>query len=173
MGDEFISVVQKVDLVIAETAEFAQSGPRFRIVHRFWQPGTLCTPGEEIAAVFLVYHSREYTLRLSQAQRLFFDYLAHHSRYPQSATQIEAGIRSNLFYMKHASRVPLNDKLVRRIPRSAVRVYIPRLRAALADAFKDAGLQIDPCAFVISRKTTTKEVGYQLRATFEWIHVTA
>jgi len=52
-------------------------------------PGSDCLPGEEIVAVSLMYRGREYHLQLSLALRMLFDFLARHSRLPQSARQIE------------------------------------------------------------------------------------
>lgn len=158
------------DLCFAELAALHSSGPYFRIVHRFHKPGTNCAPGEEIFAILLVYRGREYCLKLSLALRILFDYLARHSRLPQSAAQIEAGIRADRFYTQHAMTVMGMGKFIRSIPRSYVRVYIERLRSALAIAFQEACLSLDPQAVLLSQETVMNEVGYKLTATFEWIH---
>lgn len=145
-------------------------GPHFRIYHRFRRPGTDCSPGEEIFAVCLVYRAREYGLPLSLALRILFDYLARHSRWPQSAAQIEAGIRTDRFYTQHAATVMAREKLTRDIPRSYVRVYIERLRLAIKSTFGKVGLQVSPHDVLLSEETVMNETGYRLKATCEWEH---
>jgi hypothetical protein len=103
--------------------------------------------------------------------RILFDYLARHSRFPQSATQIEAGIRADRFYNQHAATAMGNKEFTRRIPRSYVRVYIERLRSALQGAFHEAGLSMDARVVLLSQETVMNEVGYRLKATFEWLHI--
>ena len=169
-NDELTTIIEEVEVLVAEIRELNESGPHFRILHRFHIPGTDCAPGEEVAGVWLVHRGREYHLRLSLALRLLFDYLARHSRLPQSATQIEAGIRSELFYTTHASAVMSIERFNRSIPRSYVRVYIERLRAGLTDAFVRAGLLKDVAKVLISQETVMNEVSYRLEATFEWVH---
>jgi hypothetical protein len=147
------------------------SGPHFRIEHRFHKPGTDCAPGEEIFAVWLVYRGREYSLRLSLALRILFDYLARHSHLPQSATQIEAGIRADRFYTQHVANVMAHGLFTRSISRSYIRVYIERLQVALQNAFREAGLLMDAHAVLLTQETVMNEVGYRLKASFEWVHV--
>lgn len=169
--DSLALIVEKVDLLIAEMKHLRLAGPHFLVVHRFRMPGTDCMPGEEIISVFLMYRGREYPLRLSLALRILFDYFAHHSRLPQSARQIELGIRADDFYKRHAANATGRAVLTRRIPRSAVRVYVKRLHRAFALAFQDAGMRVDPGNVLISKKTVGNEVGYQLKASCDWAHV--
>lgn len=169
-NDSLLSIIEEVDLLITELRELSACGPHFRIVHRFHQPGSDCAPGEEIFAVSLVHRGREYPLRLSLALRILFDYLARHSRLPQSAAQIEAGIRADYFYIQHAAAVMGRDRFARGIPRSYMRVYIERLRVALAMAFQDAQLPASPRSVLLAERTVTNETGYRLEASFEWAH---
>ena len=161
------------NLVFTECAELRSSGPHFRIEHRFHKPGTDCAPGEEIFAVWLVHRGKEYHLRLSLALRIMFDYLANHSRLPQSAHQIEAGIRADRFYAEHAGNAMGRVPFTRSSPRSYVRVYIERLRLALEDAFREADIPIDARSVLLSQETVMNEIGYRVRASFEWTHINA
>jgi hypothetical protein len=138
--DSLTPVLEKVHLLIAEMKYLRSTGPHFRVVHRFRIPGTDCAPGEEIVAVFLIYRGREYRLRLSLAQRILFDFLARHSRLPQSARQIELGIRADDFYKRHAANAT-GRAVTRGIPRSYVKVYVRRLHRAFSLAFRDAGMR--------------------------------
>jgi hypothetical protein len=164
-------VVEKVDLLLAELAELRSNGPHFRIVHRFRSQMAICAPGEEIFAVYFMHRGHEYLLRLPLALRMFFDYLARHLRLPQSAAQIEAGIRADPFYTYHSTNVPGHRGFTRRIPRSFIRVYVERLRTALGNAFICGGLSTNPRDVLVSEATVMNEKGYRLKASVEWMHI--
>ena len=170
-NDELMTIIEEVDVLVTELRELNEAGPHFRILHRFHVPGSDCAPGEEIAGIYLVHHGREYFLRLPLALRILFDYLARHSHLPQSATQIEAGIRADQFYAEQGATVMDPMTLTRRIPRSYVRVYIERLRLAINEALYEAGLHLDTRAILIIQETVMNEVGYRLKANFDWVHV--
>jgi hypothetical protein len=169
--DSLTPILEKVDLLIAEMKHLRAAGPHFLVTHRFRRPGTVCAPGEEIAAVSLIYRGREYPLLLSLALRILFDFLAHHSRLPQSARQIELGVRADDFYKRHAANATGRTTLTRRIPRSAVKVYITRLHRAFSLAFQDASMGVDPSDVLIAKRTVGNEVGYQLKASCTWLHL--
>jgi hypothetical protein len=171
MNDSLKSLMEEIEFVMAERKELSARGPSFRIVHRFRMPGSDCLPGEEIFAVFLVYRGCEYHLRLPLALRILFDYLARHSRVPQSASQIELGIRADDFYRQHAANGTGRWPVTRSITRSYVRTYAIRLRQALELAFQEANLRVDPRDVLTEPKTVGNEVGYQLRANCDWAHV--
>jgi hypothetical protein len=171
MKDSLTPILEKVDLLIAEMRILRSAGPHFRIVHRFRMPGSDCLPGEEIIACFLIHRGCEYLLPLSLALRIVFDYLAQHSRFAQSARQIELGIRSADFYKYHARNANGHVTFTRRIPRSAIKEYIKRLRQALSLVFQAAGLGIDPASVLIAQNTVGNEVGYRLKASVVWSHI--
>ena len=164
-------LLDEVDLLVAEVRELRARGPHIRIVHRFVAAGYKCAPGEEVFAVCLVHRGREYNLRLSLALRILFDYLARHSHIPQSAAQIEAGIRADRFYSEHAKNTGGKVKLTKGISRSYVRVYVERLREALGDVLERTHSIDDPRRILVSESTVMNEVGYRLRARTEWFHV--
>ncbi len=165
-----VPVLDKVHLILAEIRELRSSGVQCRIVHRFRLQGSDCMAGEEIAAAFLLHRGREYRLRLSLALRIVFDFLARHSRLPQSARQIELGIRADDFYKRHAANAT-GRAMTRKITKSAIHEYVLRLRRAFLLAFREAGLRIDPNRIVVAEETVGNEVSYRLRAKCEWIHV--
>ena len=168
--DDLTPVLEKVRLLIAEMKYLRAAGPHFRVVHRFRMPGSDCMPGEEIAAVFVLHRGHEYCLRLPLAQRILFDFLARHSRLPQSARQIELAIRADDFYKRHAANAT-GRAVTRGIPRSYVKVYVRRLHRAFSLAFRDTGMHIDPRNVLVSQKTVGNEVGYQLKASCDWVHI--
>jgi hypothetical protein len=47
---------------------------------------------------------------------------------------------------------------------------IMRLRAGLRQAFRKAGLSLDPSRVLVSEVTLTNEVRYRLRASVNWQH---
>lgn len=166
-SEELERIVEEIDVLVAELRELYENGPHFRILHRFH------APGEEVAGIYLVHRGREYFLKLPLALRLLFDYLAHHTHLPQSATQIEAGIRAERFYAEQAASTMGSKKFTRSISRSYVRVYIERLRSALTHTFQKADLGSAADAVLISQETVMNEVGYVLKATIEWMHLGA
>lgn len=169
-SDGVMKIIEELEFLEAERRQMSERGPHFRIVHRFHQPNSGCAPGEEILAVCLIHRGREYCLPLSLALRILFDYLARHSRLPQSAAQIEAGIRAECFYTQHAATVMGKDRFIRSIPRSYVRVYIERLRSALDTVFCEAGFLMNARVVLLSVPTVMNEVGYRLKVTAEWTH---
>jgi len=146
-------------------------GPRFRIVHRFREPGADCLPGEEISLIVLIHRGREYLLPISLALRILFDYLARHRRLPQNAVQIVSGMQADAFYVRHGANAQTGARQTRRFSRSAIKEYVKRLRRLLQVAFREAGLKLDPFAVLVSKPTEGNEVHYRLRATVEWIHL--
>jgi len=58
----------------------------------------------------------------------------------------------------------------RKINRSAIKVYIQRLRKALAIAFEEAGVPLAAERILVSHETVGNQVLYQLRATVSWVH---
>lgn len=171
MNDSHKWLKQEIDFLLAEQRELLGRGPSFKIVHRFRIPGSDCLPGEEIFAVFLVYRGREHHLRLPLALRIMFDYLARHPRVPQSAGQIELGIRADDFYRRHAANGSGRRAVTRNISRSYVRVYAKRLHQALALAFEEAQLQFGPRNVLLEMKTVGNELGYLLKAECAWGHL--
>jgi hypothetical protein len=170
MNDPFDLVTEEVELLLAESAQLASSGPHFLILHRFHRPGAGCAPGEEAAGIWLVFRGRLFPLKLSLALRLFFNYLAVYRWLGQSASQIEAGMKVDRFSLLHGFNARSGRKQTRRTGRSAVRVYVERTREALRLAFQEAGVNLDPSEVMRSESTVANEVQYRLRGTMEWIH---
>jgi hypothetical protein len=169
MSVNLAPVIQEVDFLLDEATQLREVGPCFSILHRYWVPGTICHPGEEVSLVVLDHSGSGTSLRLSLAERLLFDYLAHY-RLPQSAAQIEAGMRSNGFYVKHAQNVRTSCKQTRKFSRSEIRVYIRRIRDALRRALVEAQIHLDPAAILIGERTSGNEVVYRLRGSIELVH---
>lgn len=104
MGDEFAPIIEEIDYALAEMAALKDSGPHLRILHKLHEPGTDSHPGEQTALVSLVHRAREIIIPLSPAQNLLMDYLAR-CRLPQSASQIETGVRNDPFCARHGASV--------------------------------------------------------------------
>lgn len=171
MNGRFNSVVEEVELLIAERKYLTAAGPHFKILHRFRQSSHGCHPGEEVALVCLVHRSREFPLKLPLALRILFDYLARHHRLPQGAVQIEAGMRADAFCLRHGANAKSASKQTRKISRSAVKEYVKRTRYALGSAFVGAGINLSPLQVLVSEPTEGNEVTYRLKASTEWIHI--
>ena len=164
-----LNLIAQAEIALLEAGELVNNGPKFRIIHRFHKQGTLCEPGEEVAAIFLLEKAREILVPFSLSLRLLFNYLAEGRRIPQSATQIAAGIHTSLFYTKHGFNA--GPQLHRKITRSAIKEYIGRSRSALNIALVSAALPIDSSRVIMVQRTSGNEVLYRLRAKVEWIHL--
>jgi hypothetical protein len=171
MNDEFVDVAENVELLLFELRTLRAGRSRFCITHRFKVPGVDCAPGEEVAAVNLMCRGKEFPLRLGEALILLFDYLARHSHLAQTASQIVAGMRVDPFYQRHATNAVPHAPQSRKISRSSMKVYIERLRAALGRTFREAQIPLDPYAVLVSEETSSNQVGYRIKATFEWLHI--
>jgi hypothetical protein len=147
----------------------AAGAPGFLIVHRFWRPGTVCLPGEEVVGAWLDPDGPQ--LRLPLALRLLFDHLAHHRWLAQSAAQIEAAMRNDAFFVRHAANSRVSHKMTRRMSRSGIKVYIARIREALQIAFDEAGIDLNATNILITERTVGGEVGYKLHARVRWAHI--
>lgn len=167
-NNKFSSVAEAIDLVLTEAREMRNTGLHFRIIHRFRAPETECLPGEEVLAICLVHRGREYQLPISPALLLLADYLLLHSRFAQTASQISNGIHESGFYAEHGRNG--GRQRIRRIPRSAIREYIRRLHRALAIAFEDAGLSVDPESVLVVEQSVSNHALYRWRAVVEVAH---
>src|SRR5262249_37088827 len=136
--------------VAAERANPAKRDPHFTIVHRFWQPETLCTPGEAVAEIRLLHDNKETAVRLSTRLLLLFDYLARHRRLGQSSSMIAAGLSVDPFTQAHGGHANALRTLTKNFSRAAIKQQIMRLRAALRIAFRDVGLNLDPTRVLVS-----------------------
>jgi|SRR5947207_11442522 len=144
MNDEFVDVVENVELLLFEIKALRAGHAGFRITHRFHNPGSDCAPGEEAAAVHFMYRGREFYVRLTGILLLLFEYLARHSHLPQTAPQIVAGMRADPFFQRHGANVTSRVPQARKISRSCIKVYVERLRIALGQTFRDAHVTLDP-----------------------------
>src|SRR5262249_19643476 len=123
--NEFAGIVRTIRLARAERARLSARGPRFVIVHRFWQPRTFCTPGEAISEIRLLHRRKTFSLPLSCRLMLLFDYLARH-RVGQSASLIAAGLNVDPFCQEHGGYANARKFLSRRLSRTAVKQQIMR-----------------------------------------------
>jgi hypothetical protein len=59
-NSSFISVIEEVEVLVAEMKELAAAGPQLRIIHRFHEEGSVCLPGEEIVHACVLYRARTF-----------------------------------------------------------------------------------------------------------------
>lgn len=173
MNDKYGEVIENVELALLQQRISRSKGYLFRIIHRYRHPGLGidCGVGEEIAAAFALVGGQEYVIAISGAALLLFDYLAHY-RLPQTAIQIVRGIEANSFYQRHGSNAFSRTQIATKVSLSEVRVYIERIRSALARALLEAGTSIDPRTILFSERTAdSNRLAYRLKGSFEWLHV--
>lgn len=169
--NELIDLLTSLEIARAERAELFHRGPHFAIIHRFWQPETICTPGEAIADVRLIHRGREFSLALSTRPLLLFDYFARHKRLSQSASQIVAGMSVDPFCQEHGMHADIHEDLNKTLSRNAIKQQLVRMRAALQSASREAGLNIRPDRILTTEYIAGNEVRYRLQASVEWLHM--
>ena len=81
-----------------------------------------------------------------------------------------AGLSADPFTQQHGAYARATSNLAKRMSRTAVKQQIMRLRAGLQQAFRKAGLSLDPDRVLLSEPTTTNEVRYRLKASVIWEH---
>jgi hypothetical protein len=167
---KFDPLVEAVEVVLTERRELEARGPCLAILHRLWNPQTICAPGEEIAAVHLVSRTRHCQLRLSNRGKVMFDLLARNSHLGINSQQIADLTRSERFYVFHGSNGSCVRTLRCDLSRSSVRVYIDRLRKEIARAAAELQLTITPSNVIESLATNSRETLYRLRARVIWQH---
>lgn len=157
-------IIEEIEFIEAERRESRESGPHFRIIHRSEHRSDSNYSYQEAVAVFLVCGDRFFQVMLGSVLVRLFDYMARHNRLAQTARQIENGTRVDPLFRAHRRTKPRNCT-----PRRYVRVYVDRIRVALDLVFQECGLGIRPESVLISEDTVMNEVGYRLRASFEWL----
>jgi hypothetical protein len=158
-------VLDRVAFILAERRYLRAVGPHFVIVHESSSGGSVCSPGEIVSEISIAHGGHRFEIPLSLTLRLLFDFLARHPRSPQTPSEIAARFRSDQFCARHGLNIAADGSLTRNVSRTAVRVYVGRIRAALALSFNEANLRVEPCAVLTSEKS-----GYRLRGAFEWAH---
>ena len=155
-------IVEEIEYLCAKRMQGMEKHPRFVVVHGHHQPGTLCLQGETVERAYLVFQAREIPLRLSPTGLVIADCLARHRRNLMSAAQIERIFLSDSFYLRlganalRGARTPIKPR------RATVKVYIQRLRAQLAEALKEAGLNVPGDQMLLSETTDSNVVVYRL-----------
>jgi hypothetical protein len=165
MSDRLSLVLEEVDLLAAEATWVNARGPHFVIIHRWYQPGTDCLAGEEVAAVRFMFRGRDFQLELGVGPLILFDFAARNRWLPESASQLAARLNADAFATQHGAHSPTSRKQTRKFTHGTVKVYVERIREAMAVAFKEAGVNLDPYLVL------TSESGYRLKATVEWVHL--
>jgi hypothetical protein len=171
MHSDFAPIIRGVKLLIAERSQWAARGPHFLILHRFWKPETICTPGEAIAEIRFLYRTRQIPVPLSLRLMLLFDYFARHQHLAQCAAQIAAGLNSDPFTQRHGAHARVIGGMSKRSSRTAVKQQIMRIRVGMDRTFRQVGLRLYPGSVLLSEQTTTNEVRYRLKASVVWEHL--
>lgn len=162
--------LRKVGVLLLELERLERSGPVFRIVHlRAPEPSPACFPDEEVSAVELKYRTKRFPLALPLKPRLIFDYLARYVTRAQTARQIADGMTlGNAFYFRHFGGEDLSTR--------AVITNVSRIRGALDQVFRAAGISQDPRAVLVTEggdgEGDGPEEKYRLKATIVLDHQT-
>jgi hypothetical protein len=126
--------------------------------------------GAEIVSAWLILRGRSYRLLLSTTHLILLDYLCWHCAggIGQSASEIEAGLNEQLFYVHHASTANRRGAVSARSSRTSVRKQVERIRGIMAELFENECLPLDPLEILHSDPTSTREIRYSIRADVAW-----
>lgn len=160
------------DLAIREIERMARGQAKLVIVHRYGNTSTNAArsirrvSGTEIVSVWLIFRGRSYRLRLSTTHLILLDYLCWHCAggIGQSASEIEAGLNEQLFYVHHGSSAKRGRTVIARSSRTSIRKQVERIRGILAELFAEELLPFDPYKILHSEPTSTREIRYSIRA---------
>src|ERR1035437_362372 len=160
------TLIEAVELILAEDALESKRIPTFRVEHGFSQ-GT-CAPGEEVTMVQFVWLAMKFQLRLALAERLVFNLFGQYRTIAIDAAQVVSGL-GGWFYRDHA-RNSGNRQIVKvRVP--TVKVIVQRIRRAMAVAFDKAGAPFNPYDVLQSfHAEGTNRVLYKLNAAVQIEH---
>jgi hypothetical protein len=163
-------IADTAEVLLFELHHLLHSGPNILIHHAYQlsDHNERCGPGEEIASAYLLHRGRAIFLALPLSLLFVLDSLARSRHIPRSATQIASSIRASEFYRKHGRNSGIASR--RKISRSAVKVYVQRIRRALDIALREAGIGLAAEQVLVSKKTVSNQTLYQLHASVSWHH---
>jgi hypothetical protein len=164
------------DLAIREFERVMRGQMRLIIVHRYGDMSAEATrsfrrvPGAEIVSAWVIFRGRSYRLPLGTPHLILLDYLCWHcaTGIGQSASEIEAGLNEQLFYVHHASSAKRRSKVIARSSRTSIRKQVERIRRVMAELFGKEDLPFDPDEVLYSEPTSTREIRYSIRAVVAW-----
>jgi hypothetical protein len=164
----YIPIVREVEALVVEATTLKMAGPRLEIAHRYCRDG-ICRPGEEIAGAALIHRGRTYPLRLSPSQCLLIEALARNSRFALNASQLEAYMRTDVFFRKHA-RNRGGAAFQRGNSRKVIKVNIQRIRRSFDAVLAAANVPLTGADILITERNEGV-LGYRLRAAVQTVHV--
>ncbi len=168
--ERFSHLVEEIDYLRAERNILATEGPHFRVIHGGHQQETLCLHGEIIEQIYLVHRWNLFPLPLSLTGLLIMDCFCRNRLKPLTASRIDQILASDPFYIRHGTNLGVGKLFTSSPGRSAIKVYVQRIRQQMAKTFDSAGLLLDPTRVLVSGATEKNAVAYTLRASVEFVH---
>jgi hypothetical protein len=163
-------IVEEIDYLRAERNILATEGPHFRVIHGGHQRETLCLHGEIIEQICLIHRWNLFPLSLSATGLLIMDCFCRSRLKPLTASRIAQILASDPFYMRHGANLGIGKLITAPPGRSAIKVYVQRIRQQMAKTFDSAGVLLDPAMVLVSGTTEKSAVAYTLRASVEFVH---
>ena len=163
-------VVEEIDYLRAERNILASEGPHFRVIHGGHQRETLCLHGEIIEQICLLHRWNLFPLPLSPKGLLIMDCFCRNRSKPLTASRIDQILACDSFYIRHGANLGIARLIATSPGRSAIKVYVQRIRRQMTRTFESAGLMLDPAQVLVSEATENHVVAYTLRASVDFIH---
>jgi hypothetical protein len=168
--ERFSRVVEEIDYLRAERNILATDGPHFRVIHGGHQRETLCLHGEIVEQICLVHRWNLFPLPLSPAGLLIMDCFCRNRLKPLTASRIDQILATDPFYVRYGANLGIGKLIIASPGRSAIKVYVQRIRRQMVRTFDSAGLVLDPIQVLRSEATEKNAVVYTLRASVEFVH---
>jgi len=164
------------DLAIREIERATCGQVKLTIVHRYGATSTNAersirrVAGTEIVSAWVIFRGRSYRLPLSTTHLILLDYLCWHCAggIGQTASEVEAGLNEQLFYVHHASTANRRGTVIARSSRTSIKKQVERIRRIMAELFETEDLMFDPDEILHSDPTSTREIRYSIRAVVTW-----
>jgi hypothetical protein len=141
----------------------------FIIIHDFAEGQDSCFPGEEVAAIILVYRGLSYWIPWSPTHLVLVDFLCR-QRLPLDGWSIANKMASDPFVLQHGTNAPCNLPRPARTSPTAVRQQIKRSREVLTDLIEQEGLDLNAWDIICSVESSTRMVRYRINAQVTWKH---
>jgi hypothetical protein len=172
--EEFRSIVEEIDYLLAERRQRAVERMRLIVVHGYHKAVTDCLPGETIEQVCISVRSDLIPLRLSPTGLVIADVIVRKKPRALTASHIEHILASDPFYLRLGANAGPAQRAIKRPTRRSIKVYIKRLRQQIGRILKEAGLTKLPEKVLASEGTDLLNVtAYRFAIPCDIIHLGA
>jgi CheY-like chemotaxis protein len=154
-----------IQTMLVELEQLRGEGPVFKITHvNSPSPGQKCYPGEEVENISLLHRSNFFPVKLPEAPRHVFDYIARYISRPQTAEQVANGMTfGNAFYHQLLAGKDMSAR--------NVITNVNRIRIEMGNTLAAAGISLDPKEVLTTDQNIDGDEIYKLKAQIRIEHL--